>query len=1300
MAISVEQFIERLTQSGLLSAAEVSKFHDSLPPERRPKDVKQLAQVLVQQGKLTKYQAQAVYQDKAKGLVLGQYVVLDKLGEGGMGVVLKAQHRRMARVVAIKVLSSGAMKQAGAVERFHREVQAAAKLSHPNIVTAYDADEHQGTHYLAMEYVEGEDLATIVKDCGPLEVRQAVECLLQAARGLQYAHEQGIVHRDIKPGNLLLDRKGTVKILDMGLARIAGADAALGGPERLTTTGQVMGTCDYMAPEQSLDTHQADARADIYSLGCTLYRLLTGHPPYQAETFAKLFLMHLEAPIPSLCQGRPEVPEALDAVCQRMLAKKPEDRYQSMAEVVAELEPVLAALSGRSLTAAAGKAESSSAAFGKSLAFLREEPPVATPPKQAKPAAAERTQPSIGPQHDTGSNILGKALGAVAGVRRKPLVLVGIAGGLVLLLGIILVLTFRHGTLVVEIDEKLGKDVQVAVSQGGRKVQVVDARSGWTLSLAAGEYDLTVRGSTDQFQLGPDTVTVKHGGVVKVKVTLRGAKSVRPKPSRVEPEPEAVAVKPGEPLSEMAMVVGPAAVAGVRSWTIETIGHRGTVDALAYSPDGSRLATGGDDGTVRIWDPATGKLLRAILGANQLISSLCWSPDGGMLAVEVWYSGKPMILDVKTGLLLRCDLPDFRPSWQEHASLRWSPDGRRLAYHRNDDVAVLTFPSGGHEVLLRDVGGGHHFSSLAWSPDGTTIATCSEGGGTLIWDAASGAQLKTLTTPPGWDVAWSPDGTMLATAGEKAEVWDTKTWQLRHSFPGKAAPAAWSRDSRTVAFASADNAGIEARDAEAGSVRWAREDSSIKGFVFSPDGGTVALRRYGGDLLLLDATTGQQRNMIPGHANLSSGRSAAFSPDGSQLAAGGWRELNLWDMKTGSLIGGCHPPGAVTAVAWRADGKAIATAGDSNSQVWDAMLRECTSELPGGGSRSWVASGCLGLSPDGTRLADDDEKTIRFWDVSTKQRLFEIPSARAQFSLSPDGKTLAVATEKGAKLYDTATGTAAGSLTGAAKPPDILAWSPDGKALAAGYRDGVHLWDVASAQRTAHSESLGEWANSACWLDEATLALGNAYGACVWDRRNQTTLRTMRGYPVDGWKCCFSPAARLAAFPGQGLIRLRSLDDGRLLYTLLWLRDDFTGVVSPEGHWRGTPDLEKELVYVVQTERGQETISPEEFAKKFGWRNDPSRAAPKVGGQREVTRPKSAGRKPEAATSPLIGPDAKWNLPPGTPPPAVAPFDAKKAKEHQAAWAKHLGVPAEMTNSIGMKLVLIPPGEFTMGSPK
>ena len=520
MAVTVEQFIERLTQSGLMSAAEVSTFQDSLPPDKRPKDVQQFARALVQHGKLTKYQAQAVYEGKTKGLVFGQYVVLDKLGEGGMGVVLKAQHRRMDRIVAIKVLSSAAMKQAGAVERFHREVKAAAKLEHPNIVAAYDADEHQGMHYLAMQYVDGKDLASIVRDHGPMGVRQAVECILQAARGLQFAHEQGIVHRDIKPGNLLLDKKGTVKILDMGLARITGL-VDQEDKDRLTTSGQVMGTCDYMAPEQAMDTHRADHRADIYSLGCTLYRLLTGKVLYQGETLMQILMAHQQAPIPSLSTARPEVPAELETCFQRMVAKEPGDRYQSMAEVVTALERVLAELSGQSATAGATADEPSSAVVARTLAFLDEVKPRGAVTKQQKTAAEARTLPYVGPEHDTTSNFAGRARGLVAWMRKRPLLLLGIGCGMIAVVVVLIVLNLRQGTLVVEIDEQSGKDVQVAVSQGGEKVQVADAKSGWTLSLDVGKYDLAVQGGDDQFQLDSQSVTVTHGGQVKVKVTLK-----------------------------------------------------------------------------------------------------------------------------------------------------------------------------------------------------------------------------------------------------------------------------------------------------------------------------------------------------------------------------------------------------------------------------------------------------------------------------------------------------------------------------------------------------------------------------------------------------------------------------------------------------------------------------------------------------------------------------------------------------------------------------------------------------------
>lgn len=339
MTVKMEQFARSLHQSGLMTAGEITAFLKQLPPDERPRDAESLAACLVEGKKITRYQAAAVYHGKIKGLVFGDYRVLDKLGQGGMGVVLKAEHRRMGRAVAVKLLHATAMKDPDAVRRFYQEVRAAAKLVHPNIVTAYDAGEHEGLHYLVMEYVEGPNLSRVIKQHGPLPVSQALDCVLQVARGLEYAHAQGIVHRDVKPSNLLIDQAGKVKILDLGLARTDQPEEPLEeGEDRLTQSGQVMGTFDYMAPEQALDPRLADHRSDIYSLGCTLFRLLTGKPPYEADTTVKVILAHREAPLPKLGAMRDDVPSELDAVFQKMVGKQPEDRYQSMTDVVTALE--------------------------------------------------------------------------------------------------------------------------------------------------------------------------------------------------------------------------------------------------------------------------------------------------------------------------------------------------------------------------------------------------------------------------------------------------------------------------------------------------------------------------------------------------------------------------------------------------------------------------------------------------------------------------------------------------------------------------------------------------------------------------------------------------------------------------------------------------------------------------------------------------------------------------------------------------------------------------------------------------
>jgi serine/threonine protein kinase/formylglycine-generating enzyme required for sulfatase activity len=321
--------------------------------------------------------------------VYGEYVVLDKIGAGGMGQVFKAEHRRMKRIVALKLLPPAAMRSPDAVNRFQREAQAAARLIHPNIVTAFDAGESAGIHFLVMQFVDGQDLHVVSRERSPLPIAEALDYILQTARGLAYAHEQGVVHRDIKPANLLLDRHGVIRILDMGLARLDGeqpAAVAAGQPE-LTQAGQVMGTLDYMAPEQAFDTHHADARSDIYSLGCTFYRLITGKNMYRSDTHVQAIVAHRESPIPPLATLRPDVPAAIEAVYQKMVAKRPEDRFQTMKQVIAALEPLRAASPAMAVAIALPVATSvtidtfdSSAAPATSTQLANQEkPPVGAP---------------------------------------------------------------------------------------------------------------------------------------------------------------------------------------------------------------------------------------------------------------------------------------------------------------------------------------------------------------------------------------------------------------------------------------------------------------------------------------------------------------------------------------------------------------------------------------------------------------------------------------------------------------------------------------------------------------------------------------------------------------------------------------------------------------------------------------------------------------------------------------------------------------------------------------------------------
>lgn len=335
--MTVDHFLDLVSRSKLVDPDRLQrtlaqwKAEGTDPASTSPQD---LAARLVEAGLLTRWQCDKLLEGRYKGFFLNRYKLLDHLGTGGMSSVYLAEHVLMERRVAIKVLPKQRVQDASYLERFHREAQASAALDHRNIVRAYDVDNDGVNHYLVMEYVEGCDLQRMVRKDGPLPCHIAAEYIRQAAEGLQHAHRAGLIHRDIKPANLLVDRKGVVKILDLGLARFTEDNR----PSLTVAHDEnVLGTADYLAPEQAVNSHKVDSRADIYSLGCALYFLLTGHPPFTHGTLPQRLIAHQRQPPPDIREERPDAPDDLIAICLRMMAKRPQQRYQTAGEVAEAL---------------------------------------------------------------------------------------------------------------------------------------------------------------------------------------------------------------------------------------------------------------------------------------------------------------------------------------------------------------------------------------------------------------------------------------------------------------------------------------------------------------------------------------------------------------------------------------------------------------------------------------------------------------------------------------------------------------------------------------------------------------------------------------------------------------------------------------------------------------------------------------------------------------------------------------------------------------------------------------------------
>ena len=356
--VTSKAFFEFVAKSGLVDSEKLKRLEAKVRDKcggDLPSNVKRLARVFEKQGLLTPWHTEKLLVGKYKGFFLGKYKLLGHIGTGGMSSVYLAEHTGLHHKRAIKVLPKSRVKDASYLARFRLEAKAIASLNHPNIVVAYDIDNEGDVHYIVMEYVDGLDLQQLVKRDGPLDFAYAAELTRQAACGLEHAHGKGVIHRDIKPANLLIDQDGVVRLLDMGLALMsAGEEMSL----TVAHNENVLGTADYLAPEQALDSHGVDHRADLYGLGCTLYYLISGQPPFPDGTLAQRIAKHQSEMPKPLRQLRADCPGELEGICVKLMQKEPKYRYATATDVKEALEKYLQTAPSKK-TVAVGKASGS-----------------------------------------------------------------------------------------------------------------------------------------------------------------------------------------------------------------------------------------------------------------------------------------------------------------------------------------------------------------------------------------------------------------------------------------------------------------------------------------------------------------------------------------------------------------------------------------------------------------------------------------------------------------------------------------------------------------------------------------------------------------------------------------------------------------------------------------------------------------------------------------------------------------------------------------------------------------------------